>query len=77
MFLSAGFMGVSTYFVNRFLLNHVLTSGSFMATVLRLIICIVIAVFVYCFFIIMLGVVRKRDSDYIPFISKFEFLLRG
>lgn len=77
MFLSAGLMGVSTYFVNRFLYNHLLTSGSFMATVLRLIICIFVAVFVYCFFIIMLGVVRKRDADYIPFISKFDFLLRG
>ena len=77
MFLSAALMGITTYFVNRFLLKYVLTSGSYFSMLLRLLICIIIAIFVYCFFIIMLGVVRKRDSDYIPFISRFEFLLRG
>lgn len=77
MFLSAALMGLATYFVNKLLANYVLTSGSFMSTLIRLIICMVVAILVYSFFIIMLGVVRKRDADYIPFISKFMFLLRG
>ena len=77
MFLSAGIMGITTYFLNKFLANNVFTSGSFLSIVIRLLICIVFAITVYGFFIIMLGVVRKRDADYIPFISKFEFVLRG
>lgn len=77
MILSAAFMGISAYFLNVFLKNTIFTSSSFSNIVARLIICIAVSVFIYCFFIIMLGVVRKRDSQYIPFISKFNFLLRG
>ena len=77
MVLSASFMGVATYLLNRFLTNSVFVSGTYIGMVIRLIICIFVALLVYGFFIIMLGVVRKRDAQYIPFISKFSFILRG
>ena len=77
MIFSAVVMGVATYFLNEFLKNSFLSSGSYLSMVARLIICIIAAVFIYSFFIIFLGVVRKRDSLYIPFISKFNFVLRG
>ena len=77
MLLSAGIMGISVYFLNKILLNNIFVSGTYISMVIRLIICILVAFFVYVFFIIMLGVVRKRDAQYIPFISKFSFILRG
>ena len=77
MIFSAVVMGVATFFLNEFLKNSFLSSGSYLSMVARLIICIIAAVFIYSFFIIFLGVVRKRDSLYIPFISKFNFVLRG
>lgn len=77
MLLSAGIMGISVYFLNKLLLNNIFVSGTYISMVIRLIICILVAFFVYVFFIIMLGVVRKRDAQYIPFISKFSFILRG
>lgn len=77
MILSAAFMGISVYYLNRILRDVVFTSGSYVGLILRLIINIIVALFIYGFFIIMFGVVRKRDSQYIPFISKFSFLLRG
>ena len=77
MIFSAVVMGIATYFLNEFLKNSLLSSGSFLSIVVRLIICIIAALFIYSFFIIFLGVVRKRDSLYIPFISKFNFILRG
>lgn len=77
MILSAFIMGVVTYYVNGFLKNVIFKSDSFPSLLVRLIICIVISVFVYCFFVVMLGVVRKRDAQYIPFISKFSIFLRG
>ena len=77
MIFSAVVMGVATFFLNEFLKNSFLSSGSYLSMVARLIICIIAAVFIYSFLIIFLGVVRKRDSLYIPFISKFNFVLRG
>ena len=77
MFMSAGLMGVATYFTNRFLIKFFANNDSFFMLVTRLVVCIVIGGFVYSFFVIMLGVVRKRDAQYIPFISKFSIFLRG
>lgn len=77
MFMSAGLMGVATYFTNRFLIKFFANNDSFFMLVTRLVVCIVIGGFVYSFFVIMLGVVRKRDAQYIPFISKFSIFIRG
>lgn len=77
MFMSAGLMGVATYFTNRFLIKFFANNDSFFILVTRLVVCIVIGGFVYSFFVIMLGVVRKRDAQYIPFISKFSIFIRG
>ena len=77
MVLSAGIMAVSVYFLNIFLENNILDSGTFISLVIRLIICIFVSIFIYGFFVIMLGVVRRRDAQYIPFISKFGRLLRN
>lgn len=77
MILSAVIMGVLTNILNNILSMSIMPQTNYFALVLRLIICIVFAVIVYGTCIIMFGVVRKSDSDYIPFISRFEFLLRG
>ena len=77
MVLSATIMGLVTYLLNNVLMKSLFASESYVLMVIRLIICIVVAVAVYFMFIILLGVVRKRDAQYIPFISKFNFLLRG
>jgi hypothetical protein len=36
-----------------------------------------VSVIVYFTLVILLGVVRKRDAAYIPFISRFAIFLRG
>ena len=77
MIFSAIIMGLVASLLNNVLLKNILPSSNYFALVLRLIICIVISAFSYCFFVITFGVVRKRDADYIPFISRFEFMLRG
>ena len=77
MVFSAIIMGVVTYLLNEFLKNSMFSSGTYFSILFRLLICIIVALFIYTFLIIFLGVVRKRDSLYIPFISKFNFILRG
>ena len=77
MILSAVIMGIVVNVLNNILQNSILPTSNYFALIMRLIICVFISLFVYCFLIITLGVVRKRDADYIPFISRFEFLLRG
>ena len=77
MILSAVIMGIITYLINDILMRTFFVSESYVGMVIRLIICIFVAVMVYCILIVLLGVVRKRDSQYIPFISKFNFLLRS
>ena len=75
MTFSAIIMGVAIFFLNRFLVNNIFISESTVSIWLRLIICILVALFVYVFLIVVLGVVRKRDAVYIPFISKFDRFL--
>lgn len=77
MVFSAIIMGVITYFLNNLILNNFLTSGTYFSMLARLLICIFIALFIYSFLIVLLGVVRKRDAQYIPFISKFSMFLRN
>ena len=75
MTFSAVVMGVAVFFLNRFLENVVFVNESTVSIWLRLIICIFVALCVYTLFIVSLGVVRKRDAAYIPFISKFDRFL--
>lgn len=77
MVFSAIVMGVITYFLNNLILNNFLTSGTYFSMLARLLICIFVALFIYSFLIVLLGVVRKRDAQYIPFISKFSMFLRN
>ena len=77
MVFSAIIMGVITYFLNNLILNNFLTSGTYFSMLARLLICIFIALFIYSLLIVLLGVVRKRDAQYIPFISKFSMFLRN
>lgn len=77
MVLSAVIMGVITYFTNNFIKNQILTSGTYFSILIRLLICIFLALFIYCLLVVLLGVVRKRDAQYIPFISKFSMFLRN
>lgn len=77
MVISATIMGVITYFVNNLIMNNILTSGTYFSMLIRLLICIFLALFIYTLLIVLLGVVRKRDAQYIPFISKFSMFLRN
>lgn len=77
MFISAIIMGAIIYFINKYISITLLPNSVFIKMILRLIICILIAIFIYVPLIIILGVVRKRDSEYIPFISKFSWLLKN
>lgn len=77
MYMSAGFMGAVVYFLNNYLETRVFVTDAYFPLIIRLVACIIVGLFVYSFFIIMLGVVRKRDAQYIPFISKFSIFLRG
>lgn len=77
MTMSAVIMGVVINLLNKVLKSSVLRDTNYFALVIRLVVCIAIAVAIYTFLVITLGVVRKRDADYIPFISRVEFLLRS
>ena len=77
MTMSAVIMGVVVNLLNKVLKSSVLRDTNYFALVIRLVVCIAIAVAIYTFLVITLGVVRKRDADYIPFISRVEFLLRS
>lgn len=76
MFISAAIMGLIIYLINKYISMTLLPNSVFIKMIFRLILCILIAIFIYIPLIIILGVVRKRDSEYIPFISKFSWLLR-
>lgn len=76
MTFSAVVMGVAVYFLNRFLASAIFVNETGLSIWLRLIICIFVAVVIYMTLVIFLGVVRKRDAEYIPFISKFAIFLR-
>ena len=76
MFFSAGIMGAAIYFLNQFLTNVVFVNENSFIIWIKLIILMFVAVAIYLFLISLLGVIRKRDADYIPFISKFGMLLR-
>ena len=75
MTFSAVVMGIAVFFLNRFLENVVFVNETTISIWLRLLICIFVALSIYIFFIVSLGVVRKRDAAYIPFISKFDRFL--
>lgn len=77
MIFSSVIMGVCTYALYEFLSNVLFAGDGLFIMILKLIICIIVAVVVYGILIIFLGVVRKRDAAYIPFISKFSMILRG
>lgn len=77
MGFSAVIMGVVVYMLNNFLANTIFVNESAVSIWIRLIVCMTVAIFVYGALIIILGVVRKRDAEYIPFISKFKAVLRG
>ena len=77
MTFSAVIMGVVVFFLNRFLENTIFVSESLISIWIRLVVCIIVALGVYTVLIVALGVVRKRDAVYIPFISKFDRFLWG
>lgn len=77
MIICSIIMGAITYFLYNFLNNTIFIGDLTIFLVAKLIICIFAALGVYIILIIILGVVRKRDAEYIPFISKFSFLLHG
>ncbi|MBO6134203.1 MAG: polysaccharide biosynthesis protein [Lachnospiraceae bacterium] len=77
MTLSAVIMGIVTYMLNSFLANVVLTGASIIFIWIRLIICVAVAITIYMFLVVLLGVVRKKDALYMPFISRFSRILRG
>lgn len=77
MIISAIIMGAIVFYINKLMENVIFVSESYVGLVARLIICIIIAIFVYSILIVFFGVVRKRDAQYIPFISKVSFALRG
>ena len=77
MTFSAVIMGIIVFFLNRFLENTIFVSESLISIWIRLVVCIIVALGVYTVLIVALGVVRKRDAVYIPFISKFDRFLWG
>lgn len=76
MIFSSIIMAVIVFFLYKFLDTKILVGMSLVKMIIKLIVCIIVAVIVYGFLIITFGVVRKRDSLYIPFISKFNRMLR-
>ena len=77
MFLSSVVMGFTAFILNSRLETSILRSGSQVSLVIRLVICIGVSLVEYLVLIILFGVVRKRDAEYIPFISKLSVFLRG
>lgn len=77
MVFSAIVMGVAVFFLYRFLDTRILVGEGNVKMIMKLVICMIVALTIYGLLVILLGVVRKRDAEYIPFISKFAFLLRG
>ena len=77
MTFSAVIMGIIVFFLNRFLENTIFVSENLISIWIRLAVCIIVALGVYTVLIVALGVVRKRDAVYIPFISKFDRFLWG
>lgn len=77
MTLSAIIMGIVVYFANSYLENYIFTGEGKIYIWLRLIVCMIIALIIYLTLIIIFGVIRKRDAEYIPFISRFGIFLRN
>lgn len=77
MFISSAIMGFLTFMAYNFLNTTFLGAENSFYYIIKLIVCMIVAIIVYSVLIIVLGVVRKRDAEYIPFISKVSFLLRG
>ena len=70
-------MGISAYFVYGFLSIGFLQVNNVFSLGFKLFVSLSCALIVYLFLLIILGVISKRDVEYIPFIRIFYGFLRG
>ena len=64
-------MGFIVYLLYNFMSNSILTSDTKISMIIKLVVSVFVAVVVYGVLIMSLGVVSKRDSEYIPFVKRF------
>ncbi|MDO5564089.1 MAG: oligosaccharide flippase family protein [Eubacteriales bacterium] len=71
-------MGSITFFVYNFIESTLPSffSQNTIGLIFTLLFCIILAFFIYLVLIIILGVVRKEDANYLPLFSKIKKVLR-
>ena len=74
-FIISVIMGVAVYYLNNLLIGILGDEGQFLL-IIRLIICVSVGVSIYIFLISLFRVVKRKDAEYIPFISKLGRFLR-
>ncbi len=70
-FICSIIMGVIISVLYNFLNFGFLASENSLVLFIKLIICIFVGIFIYCFSLVFLRVLTKRDCEYIPFIKIF------
>lgn len=68
-------MGVAIYYLND-LIASILTGDEMAFLIIRLVACVIVGVSIYVFLITLFRVVKRKDSEYIPFINKLGGLLK-
>ena len=64
-------MGFVVFLVYNFLNNTILSAATKFNMIIKLLVSVGLAVVIYGILIMSLGVVTKRDSEYIPFVKRF------
>ena len=64
-------MGFIVYLLYNFMSNSIFTADTKISMIIKLVVSVFVAVVVYGVLIMSLGVVSKRDSEYIPFVKRF------
>ncbi|MCQ2609518.1 MAG: hypothetical protein MJ151_01830 [Lachnospiraceae bacterium] len=65
-------MGIVGYVLYAFLDHSFLVGDNLIKLLIKLIVVVSVCIVFYVAFIITFGVVRKRDCDYIPFMSRLS-----
>ena len=74
--VSSMLMGIIVKYIYVFLNDSILNDDIIFFIIIKLIICIFIGISTYLFLIVILGVIRKSDIEYMPILSKIYLFLR-
>ena len=70
-------MGFLVKYIYDFLNDNIFSDEIMIFIIIKLVLCIFIGIISYLFLIVVLGIVRKRDIEYMPILSKIYLFLRN